>query len=746
MREFLQTLNPAQRSAVESVDGAVMVLAGAGSGKTRVLTNRIAYMICEKGVNPDNILAITFTNKAAFEMKGRLMQMLDNIGRMLVSTIHSMCTRILRYEANSLPGYTSNFSIYTESETEHILKTLVKKMQLTERESEINFLYHIGTAKNEAMSISEYCQDCLEGDEFKDIIYKVMIEYERILKANNAMDFDDLLYNAYLLFKDNCEILTKYQNRFQYINIDEFQDTNRVQYLMFKLLSGSDGNIFVVGDDDQSIYGWRGADVRNLLDFKKDFPNVKIIKLEQNYRSTKKILSVANEIIKKNTERYPKQLWTDNDEGAKVEMYPAQNESDEAFYIISQIAALKRYNGYDYKDCAILMRINALSRSYEQELIKYGISYKIFGGFKFFERKEVKDILAYLRLIDNEKDDEAFYRIINSPKRGIGDTSVNRLRVFSEEVHLSISNAALKADELTSITTATRIKIQQFGQMIADMRNRAQTSDLMDFLSQLFDKLDLRNAFKLEKADYDKSIIVDEFLQAAEEFYKLNTTAKLSDFLQSVSLQSDLDKMDESDYVTIATVHSAKGLEFKAVFVAGLEQGLFPVSRANFNIKEMEEERRLMYVAATRAKERLFLTRAASRFLYGQHKEQAPSLFYKELENVLYPQISETSAKKPQSGVSPDWVGDTSNDSFRGRTKSDYYKEKYSYVNSGFKNAAKTEKAFVNIYTPGMKIVHKMFGVGTVIAAKDENIDVAFNKIGVKTLAIKFAPIQKFEE
>ena len=387
MSEFLSVLNPVQRQAAEAVEGAVMVLAGAGSGKTRVLTNRIAHMVKDLGINPDDILAVTFTNKAANEMRSRLRGMLDNIGRMLITTIHSMCTRILRYESDSLTGYMSNFSIYAESDSEKVLKAIAKRLELNDSDAELPFKYHISNAKNAAMTPFEYYKEVLVGDSHGKVIYTVMNEYEKSLRANNAMDFDDLLYNTYKLFTTDESVLEKYRQRFKYISIDEFQDTNRVQYKIIKMLAEKFGNIFIVGDDDQSIYGWRGADVRNLLDFKKDFPDVKIFKLEQNYRSTKKILDVANTIIAKNPERYDKKLWTENSDGVRIEMYNAPSEAEEATYVVNQIASLKRFNNLNYRDCAVLMRINALSRAFEQELMKYGIPCKIYGGFKFFDRK-----------------------------------------------------------------------------------------------------------------------------------------------------------------------------------------------------------------------------------------------------------------------------------------------------------------------------------------------------------------------
>lgn len=736
MSSFLDELNPAQKEATEAVDGAVMVLAGAGSGKTRVLTHRIAYMVRERGVNPDDILAVTFTNKAADEMKNRLIGMLGNIGRMLVTTIHSMCTRILRFEAVSA-GYTSNFSIYTENESEKVLKNVIKRLGLGEKDAELPFAFHISKAKNEGLTPSSYYAEYLESDFHGKVIFTVMKEYGDSLKSNNAMDFDDLVCNTFFLLKNNPDTCEKYGNRFRYISVDEFQDTNRVQYYILKMLAAKYGNLFVVGDDDQSIYGWRGAEVRNILDFKKDFPDVRIYKLEQNYRSTKKILGVANEIISKNGDRFPKKLWTENSDGVRIEMYSAPSESEEATFVVNQIMSLHRYNGLAFGDCAILMRINALSRSFEQELLKFGVPSRVYGGFKFFDRKEVKDILAYFRLIDNPCDDEAFYRVVNFPRRGIGETSLNKLRVFAEECGYHALEAAVNCEEITGLSTALRCKIKDFAKIILDMTEASDAEPLLDFTDLLFEVIQLRSAYSSEnKGDYEKSIVVDEFRQAVADFAKSNPGARLGDFLQSVSLQADYDRKESSDdAVTIATVHSAKGLEFRTVFVVGLEQGIFPGTSAQFSQSQMEEERRLMYVAVTRAMERLYLTRACSRFLYGQRKEQAESPFFRQVALTLnYESPDRYSSRKSGERFVDDYGASYRNGGDYEGSSSERRPSSY-----GEYAAAKTKSD----YPPGTKIVHKVFGDGIVIRQKGDNIDVAFKGIGVKTLAVKFAPITK---
>lgn len=726
----LQGLNSCQEQAVKSVDGPVMVLAGAGSGKTRVLTNRIAYMVKEAGVNPDNILAITFTNKAANEMKHRLFEMLNgNMGRMLVSTIHSMCTRILRFESESLKDYSPNFSIYTASESEHVMKTVVKKIRLSEEEAKLNFLYHSGAAKNEAFSFDEYYNECLVGNANGDIILEVLKAYEKQLKSCNAMDFDDLLYNCYLLFRDNAEILEKYRRRFKYVSIDEFQDTNRVQYLLFKLMAKEHGNIFIVGDDDQSIYGWRGADTRNLFDFKKDFPDTKIIKLEQNYRSTKNILSVANKIIEKNSNRYEKKLWTENDDGDVVKTYIAQSENEEAYYVVSQIAALIK-EGYRQKDIAVLMRMNATSRAFEQEFTKYNINYKVFGGYRFFERKEIKDIISYLRLIDNPYDNEAFLRVVNFPRRGLGEKTISEVIKRAESCGISALEAAGEADSLL-ITSVARVKLKAFYELIKELREMSCTADVLTLTEELYKRIDLRRTLE-EGGDPEKALYADEFLQASENFVKENPGGVLCEFLQSVSLQSDIDSMDESNYVTIATVHSAKGLEFSVVFVIGVENGIFPLSRAMYDAEELNEERRLMYVALTRAMKKLYVTRCESRFLHGERKMMSASMFFKEIDNEVNPRYMNKGMYDNEFGE--EW-------------KADKVKQKTKVKDNsvGALYAERKEKRAAESYTVGTKIVHKNFGIGVVVASKNDNIDVAFNSIGVKTLSVQYAPIKKLE-
>lgn len=694
-------LNEAQARAMET-EGHILVLAGAGSGKTRVLTQRIAKLVNEMGVSPWNILAITFTNKASAEMKSRLADVTDCADKMWISTIHSMCAKILRMEAHKL-GYTSSFSIYSDTDSERLIKRVVAELNLDEDSLVKNAVWQISKAKSEALSPEQYrLEYAYEND--VDRYAQIYAKYETMLKRANAMDFDDLLLNTLKLFKENADTLEKYSDRFKYISVDEFQDTNAVQYEILKLLQSKHGNLFVVGDDDQSIYGWRGAVVRNILDFDKDFPDAKVFKLEQNYRSTKKILNVANEIIGKNKNRKDKTLWTENGDGVKIETYCGYNESEEAYYVVSQIESLVRYSGMKYGDFAVLMRVNALSRSFEQECAKYGIPTKVFGGFKFFERKEIKDLISYLKVITNPSDDESLLRVINVPKRGIGDTTVDKLTAMADEKGVPILQIITDEDCLSAFNKGVRNKLFGFAQLLDELFVYEKDHTVEEFVNYVISRTAYRESLSDKEAEMDRLMNLDEFMNSVAEFVSQNPGCTVRDYVESVTLASDRTLDDDSDYVTLATVHAAKGLEFRVVFVVGLEDGIFPNSRARYDDDEMEEERRLMYVAVTRAEERLYLTRARSRFMYGVTKPTMPSVFFADVENYLNP-------KKTAESVAPS-------------------------VNCGVKNAdiAKFKK--------GQRVRHKVFGEGVIICINGENADVVFSGIGVKTLALKFAPLE----
>ncbi|MBQ8284055.1 MAG: UvrD-helicase domain-containing protein [Clostridia bacterium] len=631
MNELLEQLNEEQIKPVLQTEGAVLVLAGAGSGKTRVLTSRIAYLIEEKGVPSEAILAITFTNKAANEMKERLSKIVD-VSRSWVCTIHSMCVRILRMYAEEI-GIGQNFSIYSETERNNIIKKSFQECDFDDEKLLKTVKYHIANAKMLGFDPDRYAEE-YAGEYEIDEIVKVYTRYQKHLRENNALDFDDLLNETRLLLKNNAAAREYLGGRFRYILVDEFQDTNAVQYEIVKYLASIHGNLFAVGDDDQSIYGWRGAKIENILHFEKDFLNAHVFKLERNYRSTKNILKLANAVIKHNGRRKDKTLWTENDDGAPAKVHESDEESGEARYIAHTIAGLMQ-QGYKFSDFAILMRLNALTRSFEQEFTGDGIPYKVFGGFKFFERKEIKDLLAYLRIVNNPFDSEAAVRIINFPKRGIGAKTVETLQNYAYEQELSVYDALIDLDEI-GFTGATRQKLVDFRDMIKTWIIDSQDMPVNDLVKKIVSDTRMREAYADESDEsINKRANIEEFINSVEEYCRLNVGATLTDYLNQVTLSSDTDDMDDGNYVTLATVHSVKGLEFKCVFVCGLEENILPVSRAVENDDDMEEERRLMYVAITRAKERLYLTRSKSRYLYGKREPTARSRFLKELSSHL---------------------------------------------------------------------------------------------------------------
>ena len=736
----LQNLNDAQLKAVTAPLAPTLVLAGAGSGKTRVLTNRILYLVQECGVHPSEILAITFTNKAANEMKRRLYEFDCDAQYMHVSTIHSFCATVLRVECKAL-GRGSNFSIYDESEKRSVLKSIVKGMFDDGNASMVDvFADSISDIKNNAPDlldgdIEEHANtdgyfkeqldklanvtECASNEE----LLKVIEEYSSKMRENNAMDFDDLLYYVHKLFSNFPEILDKYRERFKYILIDEFQDTNKVQYQIFKMLGEKYRNLFVVGDDDQSIYSWRGADAYNLKKFQKDFPDCNVYMLEQNYRSTKRILDVANEIIYKNINRFEKVLWTENEEGLKVQLFSAYNEQDEAYFVCEQIKNIMYLNPeYKLRDFAILMRVNALSRSFEQQFQQNRIPYKVFGGFKFFERKEIKDVLAYMRLVHNPYDSEAFIRALNVPKkRGIGDTSIAKLNGLSADFGLPLLDVISDERNLEIFNSTTRAKLLDFYTLITDLYELSRKTNVMTFVHQMLDILEFRKVWQ-DLGEEDRALNIDEFEQSVMDFQQSSPTATLADYLQTVSLSQDIDDATETDYVTIATIHAVKGLEFKVVFVVGLEDGLFPTSRSTYETESMQEERRLMYVAATRAEKRLYLTRAESRFMWGQRKQTLASRYYNEVQKFYTPVRPAASER------------DLSDDRFLDKLIA---KEPARPQPS----QGKTDTV-LKMYKVGQIVEHASFGKGIILRIERDVADVVFDTVGKKSLNLKFAPLK----
>ncbi len=731
---MLQQLNEEQLQAVTAPLGPVLVLAGAGSGKTRVLTNRIIYLVEELKVDPSNILAITFTNKAANEMKQRLWQSDCQAYKMHISTIHSFCATLLRREAE-LTGRNSNFSIYAEDEKKSVVKRAVKSVD-SEADSGIvdSFCDSISRVKNDGVDVNKLTEGEICADENlsncvdqlgSDGVSKVLQEYSKQMTSSNALDFDDLLYYVYEIFSENPEILDKYSEKYKYILIDEFQDINRVQYNIFRLLAKKYRNIFVVGDDDQSIYGWRGADVRNILNFETHFPGAKIYKLQQNYRSTKNILNVANEIISKNLNRYSKRLFTENGDGLKVQMYSAYNESNEAYYVLSQISGLRNL-GYRLRDCAILMRVNALSRTFEQECAANRLAYKVFGGFKFYERKEIKDVLCYLKLIANPYDFEAFARAVNVPvRRGIGDATLQKVKSLCDRYGLSPLHVIADDINMSELAASARKKLSDFYAVYQQLCVMNRTMPLDKFANELVESLGFCEVYRQADED-DRAMNVSELLGAIKVFTEDNPSATLSDYMQSVSLMSDTDEIDDDqDYITIATIHAVKGLEFKAVFVVGLEEGVFPLNRSQYDISGSQEERRLMYVATTRAKERLFLTCAQSRFMYGRREPRMASKYFTEVKQ-LYGTPAASSMASQQSAsriVIPS-------------------KATSSASQSQIKSIIKDKQQQANAFKPDMRVKSPMFGEGTIVKCDNGIATVNFDSCGSKVLVLQFAGLE----
>ena len=773
MDELLKKLNEEQIKPVCDTEGAVLVLAGAGSGKTRVLTSRIAYILENGLASPRQILAITFTNKAAAEMKERVRLVCGDTDDMWICTIHSMCVRILR-RYTSEAGIKPDFSIYSETERKNIIKKCLKELDYDDEKMLKNCKYHIGNAKMLGLEPDQYARRYADENKIDDYV-RVYRQYEEHLKENNALDFDDLLLYARRLLLRDEEVRTYLSDRFKYVLVDEFQDTNAVQYDIIKLLTKVHGNLFCVGDDDQSIYGWRGAEIENILQFDKDYPSAKVYKLERNYRSTGSILQLANEIIKNNAGRRGKTLWTSESEGTKPQYFAAEDELSEALFAARTISDLVLTGGYKFSDFAVLMRINALTRSFEQEFTKYNIPYKVFGGLKFFERKEIKDVLAYLRLIANPYDGEALTRIINVPRRGIGGRTIEVMEEYASQNSLSLYDAVLDCDELP-VNSGMKNKLRDFGSVIKSLVISSLESPVNEFVREVITATNLREACE----DENDLANVDEFVASVDDFSRLNPNATLSEYLSQVTLYSDTDDMDESNYVTLATIHSVKGLEFRSVFIVGLEDGIMPSSRAESEGRELEEERRLMYVAITRAKERLYLTRAKERNLYGRRERTVPSRFLKELSAPLGIKDTPMYAGNRYSGYgrgsygqerySGDFYGSSrygansyakprEETEDRGYSRSlyssddDYEQRPASYASpaksfSGFSGmGSRPAPSGGNKYKVGTKVRHAKFGTGTVVAIRNGGtvINVAFDGQGIKELSASLAPLTILE-
>lgn len=787
--DALQRLNPPQREAVQATDGPLLIMAGAGSGKTRVLTHRIAYLIEKKRVAPWSILAITFTNKAAREMQERVSALVGPSGRDIwVSTFHSMCVRILRKDIDRI-GFSSNFSILDSADQLSVIRGCMKEENIDVKKFEPKAVQAtISAAKNELITPERYEEK--GGDYFQGIVAKIYKLYQRRLKSNNSLDFDDLIMKTIQLFKEVPEALSFYQNKFRYIHVDEYQDTNRAQYMLVRMLADAHHNICVVGDSDQSIYRWRGADISNILNFESDYAEAKTILLEQNYRSTATILNAANAVIANNTGRKSKKLWTDQGEGNKIYVYYGDSERDEGYFVtgvIQKNVAGKR----KYRDHAILYRTNAQSRVIEETLIKSEIPYQIVGGIKFYDRKEIKDLLAYLRLISNPDDDISLQRIINVPKRGIGDTTLAKLEAAASSRGISMFNALSHLDEV-DVKGKTKEQLLAFQSMIAGLHSRVDELTVTELTEKVLElseyKLELQREQTLEAQSRIENI--EEFLSVTQDFEQRNEDRTLVAFLTDLALIADIDSMNddedgsgEQDAVILMTMHSAKGLEFPVVFIVGMEESIFPHSRALTDDDELEEERRLAYVGITRAEEQLYLTSARMRTLFGRTAVNMPSRFLREIPVELvesnqpeagsgmgrsfgsYAGRSDSSgfgygSKGGQAGFgygSTRAGASSTGNTGRAAASSGYGSSKAAAsrsnvtVTSGLdaaKQASQDNAEGAVSFVAGDKVAHGKWGEGTVIAVKgkdqDMELQIAFPApIGIKRLLASFAPIKK---
>lgn len=726
---ILAGLNPEQRKAVEHFNGPLLILAGAGSGKTRVLTRRVAYLIEHYGVSPANIMAVTFTNKAANEMKERITALLGRIQDGLqVSTFHSFCVRVLRKESRKL-DYENNFVIYDTADQLTLLKNVMKELNIdSEKYNPRAVLAEISRAKNELIGPEEYQERM--GDYFQEITGKAYSLYQQRLQDSNALDFDDLIMKTVELFKKYPMVLEHYQDRFKYISIDEYQDVNTAQYQLVQLLARKYRNICVVGDPDQGIYGFRGADIRNILNFEEDYPDAEIIKLEQNYRSMGKILRAADSVIANNLSRREKRLWTEKGEGNNLKYYQAFDEKDEANYVSRTIKELQD-KGYSYKDMAVLYRTNSQSRVIEDFLIRYGIPYQIIGGLRFYDRMEIKDLIAYLRVIYNPADDISLLRIINKPARGIGAGTVSKLTAFAAEKGLSLYEACLRVEENTALGAAYRNKVKGFINMMEDFRADSQELSVALLMQRVIQETGYEAELLAEGTIEAQTRLenIQELFSVMSSFQSETGENSLAAFLEEVSLVSDIDTMDEEgNHVTLMTIHSAKGLEFPVVFMVGMEEGIFPHANSMFDEEELEEERRLCYVGITRAMEELYLCSARERMRFGQYQNNAPSRFLSEIPAEL---ISGVNEREESSSF-------TADAGFGGREpEGDFNRDIDKESINTVKDSA---------YQVGDKIYHPKWGIGVVLSVEDDHglvLKIEFNDKKVRRLMAEYAPIKR---
>ena len=768
MSEILKGLNNKQYEAVTKTEGPVLVIAGAGSGKTKVLTHKIAYLMEEKNVLPWNILAITFTNKAANEMKERITNLVGEKARDIwMGTFHSICVRILRKHIDRI-GYDTSFVIFDTSDQKTLIKKCMKDLQVDDKLfTDKAIQAEISNAKNEMLEPDSYLAR-VHGDFRREKIGEVYQMYQKRLKENNAIDFDDIINFCLKIFEQNEDILNYYSSKFKYILVDEYQDTNKSQFTLVRNLAKVNGNITVVGDNDQGIYSFRGADISNILNFEKDFKGTEIIKLEQNYRCTGNILKIANSVIKNNETKYEKKLWTENDVGNLPKVYSADNEYDEGTYIVDQIEHLKRQEKYEYSDFAVLYRMNTQSRAIEDILRREGIPYKIVGGLKFYERKEIKDIISYLRLVHNTSDNLSLTRIINEPKRGIGKTSLDNITDLAIQNETSMYEVIKNADSFG--LNRVFLNSREFINLIEEAREKKDKLNISELIKFLLKKSGYTKALEDENTIEAENRIenLEEFLTVAMEFEKEEASNTLQDFLEGMTLSSDIDNVDETqESVTLMTLHSAKGLEYPVVFLVGMEEGIFPGYRSIGEQKDLEEERRLCYVGITRAKEHLYLTCSKKRTIFGSTSCNMPSRFLEEIPQELLDGYDEAfGIKKLNQDMFEDsrfvWnYGGAKSSSTIKSYKIDI-KEPAVAASSGIKKIpfGKTAESFLsnlgkkNIgnnvdlsqYGEGVRVHHKKFGEGTITATAPEGddlkVDISFDKVGHKRLMAKFANLE----
>ena len=777
MQNVLEGLNDKQYEAVVNTEGPCLVIAGAGSGKTKVLTHKIAYLIGEKGVKPWNILAITFTNKAANEMKERIANLVgDDAKDIWMGTFHSICVRVLRRFIDRI-GFDSSFIIFDTSDQKTLVKACLKDLAIDDKLfNDRAVISEISNAKNEMLDPAQYAVRA-NGDFRKEKIATVYELYQKRLKENNAVDFDDIINYTIKILEENPDILEYYSNKFQYILVDEYQDTNKSQFTLVTMLASRNGNITVVGDNDQGIYSFRGADISNILNFERDFPGTKIIKLEQNYRCTGNILKAANAVIKNNEVKYKKELWTQNEEGALPKVYQADNEYDEATYIVEQIEHLRREEYYKYSDFAVLYRMNTQSRAIEDILRRENVPYKIVGGLKFYERKEIKDTIAYLRLIQNGNDNLSLKRIINEPKRGIGKTSLDKVEQIAEASGTSMYEVIKKADEFG--LNRVFLNSREFVNVIEDLKSKKDELSVSELIKLTLKKTGYTKALEAENTIEAENRIanLDEFLTVAIEFEEEFAENSLSEFLEGITLSSDLDNMEEQeDSVTLMTLHSAKGLEFPVVFLVGMEEGIFPGYQSMMDPQELEEERRLCYVGITRAKENLFLTCSKQRTVFGSTSYNPVSRFLNEIPEDLLEGYQE-SFGEPDNNKNQmfkdskySWTyGSRDNKNNENSAIKTYkinekeaafaasnkttgfaFRTAESFLNSlGKKSTLNTnnqKQVDLSKYEAGVRVFHKKFGEGTINMVEPEGedlkVDINFDKAGHKRLMAKYANLE----